>query len=68
MILPPIGRSGEEGSGQIRSEASFETFNRFINRNMLIDIGYEGVSWTWCTNWDKEREVKERIDRILGTR
>ena len=45
---------------------SFQDFNSFINSNELLDIGFEGFSWTWCNNWNSKGEVKERIDRILG--
>ena len=49
-----------------RNEDSFKDFRNFINTNELIDIGLEEVPCTWCNNWDKEEEIKERLDRVLG--
>ena len=66
--LNDIKSNGEKLKGRVRPESSFVTFNNFINNNELLDIGLEGVPWSWCNNWGKEGEVKERIDRILGTK
>ncbi|XP_071914103.1 uncharacterized protein [Coffea arabica] len=66
--LNDITSNGEKWGGRVRTEASFEKFNSFISRNSLVDIGFEGVPWTWCNNWDNEGEIKERLDRVMGTR
>ncbi|XP_071905925.1 uncharacterized protein [Coffea arabica] len=66
--LNDITSNGEKWGGRIRPASSFESFNGFINRTALIDLGFVGVPWTWCNNWNKEGEIKERIDRVLGTR
>ncbi|XP_071902364.1 uncharacterized protein [Coffea arabica] len=66
--LNDITSNGEKWGGRARIEASFEKFNNFISRNSLVDIGFEGVPWTWCNNWDNEDEVKERLDKVIGTR
>ncbi|XP_071914021.1 uncharacterized protein [Coffea arabica] len=38
-----------------------------MRRNTLVDIGYEGLPWTWRNSWDEELEIKERLDRGLCT-
>ncbi|XP_027086455.2 uncharacterized protein [Coffea arabica] len=66
--LNDIKSNGEKWGGRIRPASSFESFTGFINRTGLIDLGFEGVPWTWCNNRDNEGEIKERIDRVLGTK
>ncbi|XP_071915285.1 uncharacterized protein [Coffea arabica] len=66
--LNNITSNNEKWGGRLRSDMSFLDFKSFINDNELQDIGFEGVPWTWCNNWDSEGEVKKRIDRILGSR
>nr|XP_027090307.1 uncharacterized protein LOC113711341 [Coffea arabica] len=63
-----ITSNGEKWGGRIRPASSFESFTGFINRTGLIVIGFEGVPWTWCNNWDTEGVIKERIDRVMGTK
>ncbi|XP_071914055.1 uncharacterized protein [Coffea arabica] len=63
-----IVSNGEKWEGIPRTERSFKQFRDFISTNELIDIGFEGKPWTWSNNWDNEREVRERLDRILGSR
>ena len=64
--LNDITSNNEKWGGRHRADVSFQDFNSFIHSNKLLDIGFEGVPWTWCNNWNSERGVKERIDRILG--
>nr|XP_027075819.1 uncharacterized protein LOC113699652 [Coffea arabica] len=59
-------RSNEEKwGGRDRAEGIFREFNRFIRVNNLVDLGYQGVPWTWCNSWEGDGEVKERLDRCL---
>ncbi|XP_071939813.1 uncharacterized protein [Coffea arabica] len=51
-----------------RPERSFHTFRDFVNKNQLIDIGFEGIPWTWSNNWEEGKEIKERLDRVLCSR
>ncbi|XP_027076017.1 uncharacterized protein [Coffea arabica] len=60
--------NGEKWGGIQRPERSFKQFRDFISTNELIDIGFEGKPWTWSNNWDSEEEVRERLDRMLGSR
>ncbi|XP_071932920.1 uncharacterized protein [Coffea arabica] len=53
--------------GRKRADISFENFRDFINTNELVDIGYEGKPWTWSNRWDNEGEIRERLDRVLGS-
>ncbi|XP_071923234.1 uncharacterized protein [Coffea arabica] len=55
----------EKWGGQERAEGSFREFNRFIRENDLMDLGYQGVPWTWRNSWKGDGEVKERLDRCL---
>lgn len=57
----------EKWGGIRRGEFSFRVFRDFVNRNRLIDIGFEGIPWTWCNNWEGDGEIKERLDRVLCT-
>ncbi|XP_027183762.1 uncharacterized protein LOC113782049 [Coffea eugenioides] len=62
-----ICSNGEKWGGRERFEGSFRDFNNFIFRKELVDIGFVGVPWTWSNTWDEEGEVKERLDRCLGS-
>ena len=55
------------GGGRVRAEGSFREFNRFIKENELVEIAFEGKPWTWCNQWEGEGEVRERLDRCLGS-
>ena len=46
----------------------FQDFNSLINNNELVDIGFEEIPWTWRNNWRNKEKVKERLDRIVGTK
>ncbi|XP_071916268.1 uncharacterized protein [Coffea arabica] len=58
----------EKWGGSRRPERSFQTFRDFVNNNKLIDIGFEGIPWTWSNNWEEEKKIKERLDRVLCSR
>ena len=60
-----IINNDEKWSGIRRPKSSFRKFRSFISVNELIDIGFEGIPWTWCNNWEDEGEIKERLDRIM---
>nr|XP_027103245.1 uncharacterized protein LOC113724555 [Coffea arabica] len=62
-----ICSNGEKWGGRERSEGSFRDFNSFISGKELVDIGYEGVPWTWSNTWEGKGEIKERLDRCLGS-
>ncbi|XP_071918836.1 uncharacterized protein [Coffea arabica] len=38
-----------------------------MDQNNLVDIGFEGHPWTWSNHWDSEGEVRQRLDRCLGS-
>ena len=61
--------SNEEkwGGGRRREECSFKDFRHFINQNGLIDLGFEGNPWTLSNHWTREGEIKQRLDRALGS-
>ncbi|XP_071920779.1 uncharacterized protein [Coffea arabica] len=62
-----ICSNGEKWGGRERFDDSFSDFNNFISGNELVDIGFVGIPWTWSNTWDGEGEVKERLDRCLGS-
>ena len=45
-----IASNKKKWGGNSRPESSFRVFRNFINKNQLIDMGFEGVPWTWCNN------------------
>ncbi|XP_071905833.1 uncharacterized protein [Coffea arabica] len=57
----------KKNGGRVRPEGSFREFNRFIKENELVDIDFEGKPWTWCNQWERDGEVKEKLDRCLGS-
>lgn len=63
--LNDIISNDEKWGGRIRENWSFRAFKNFIKGNELIDIGYEGLPWTWSMMWDNGEEIKERLDRVL---
>ncbi|XP_071940051.1 uncharacterized protein [Coffea arabica] len=57
----------EKWGGVAREERSFRDFKDFLAHNHLIDIGFEGHPWTWSNHWDNDGEVRQRLDRCLGS-
>ena len=57
----------EKWEGVFREERSFKDFRHFIELNRLVDIGFEGHPWTWSNHWDNEGEIRQRLDRALGS-
>nr|XP_027088506.1 uncharacterized protein LOC113709853 [Coffea arabica] len=57
----------EKWGGVAREERSFRDFKDFLAHNHLIDIGFEGHPWTWSNHWDNDCEVRQRLDRCLGS-
>ena len=62
-----ICSNGEKWGGRERSKGSCREFNSCISENDLVDIGCKGVPWTWSNIWEGEGEIRERLDRCLGT-
>nr|XP_027071698.1 uncharacterized protein LOC113696490 [Coffea arabica] len=62
-----ICSNGEKWGEREGSEGSFREFNSFISDNELVDIGCKGVPWTWSNTWEGEGEIRERLDRCLGS-
>ena len=52
--LNDITSNAEKWGGRRRADVSFHDSTSFINGNELVDIGFEGVPWTWCNNWKSE--------------
>ncbi|XP_071921847.1 uncharacterized protein [Coffea arabica] len=55
----------EKWGGKTGESWSFSKFKNFITRNKLIDLGFEGLPWTWNNNWSSGEKIKERLDRAL---
>ena len=48
MTFVPIKKIGKGGKN--REDWSFRDFNEFIEENQLVDVVFEGSSWTWSNN------------------
>ena len=46
---------------------TFTDFKNFINKNKLLDIGFEGLPWTWSNLCEEEGEIKQRLDRVSAS-
>ncbi|XP_027076005.1 uncharacterized protein [Coffea arabica] len=57
----------KNGGGRTRPNWTFTDFKDFINKNELLDVGFEGLSWTWSKLWEGEGEIKQRLDRALAS-
>ena len=42
-----------------REEGSFREFNDFINKNELIDLGFEGNPQTWSNHWSQKGRLNK---------
>ena len=62
-----IASNDEKWGGRRREEGSFRDFRLFIHQNGLIDLGFEGKPWTWSNQWTQEGEIRQRLDRALGS-
>ena len=62
-----ITSNEEKWGGRKRKEGTFHDFRNFIEQNGLIDLGFEGNPWTWSNHWTQEGEIKQRLDRALGS-
>ena len=38
-----------------------------MRKNELVDLGFEGLPWTWQCHWKDGTNIKERLDRILSS-
>lgn len=57
----------EKWGGRVRPNWTFSDFKGFINNNELLDIGFEGLPWTWSNLWEGDGEIKQRLDRALAS-
>lgn len=55
----------EKWGGRHREEWTFN-FKDFVEKNDLLDLGWEGLPWTWSNHGGGEVEIKERLDRALS--
>ncbi|XP_071927278.1 uncharacterized protein [Coffea arabica] len=55
------------GGGRARPNWTFSDFKDFINKNELLDIGFEDLPLTWSNLWEGEGEIKQRLDRALSS-
>lgn len=62
-----IKSNKEKWRERIRQDWSFKDFGEFISDNHLIDIGYIGLPWTSCNNWNSIGEIKGRFNRAMST-
>ena len=48
MTFVPIKKNWEGGKN--REDWSFRDINECIEENQLVDVAFEGSSWTWSNN------------------
>lgn len=65
--LNDIKSNEEKWGGRIREDWTFVDFKKMIDDNELQDIGFRGDPWTWTNKWFGIGEIKQRLDRGLGT-
>ena len=61
-----IGLSEKEG-GRIRPKRQMELFLEVINFCALRDLGYVGLKFTWLFQQRDGFQIRERLDRALGS-
>ncbi|XP_027166673.1 uncharacterized protein LOC113766707 [Coffea eugenioides] len=64
--LNDIPSNEEKWGGRSRPDSSFKDFREFIESNALIDLGFEGVPWTWSNQWEGGGLIQQRLDRCLA--
>ncbi|KAF8391778.1 hypothetical protein HHK36_022012 [Tetracentron sinense] len=58
----------EEKSGRVEKAAwKMRKFKEAILDCHLIDLGFEGNTFTWCKKRSREGNVRERLDRAMAT-
>ena len=60
-----ITNNYEKIGGRQKPASLIEGFINFINRGLLVDMGYVGHQFTWCNRNFAGTLIKERIDRAL---
>lgn len=66
--LNSIDNPDDKVGGLPFSLSSNDPFLSFIHSNGLIDLGFNGNSFTWSNKRSDDRNVKERLDRSLANR
>lgn len=56
----------EKKGGRPYSRKAMEEFQEFISDAGLLDAGYEGEPYTWCSNEVSQRRTWIRLDRVLN--
>lgn len=51
----------EKQGGRLRSETSFQNFRTFVDEMEMVELKFNGRSWTWANNWEEEGFVEERL-------
>lgn len=57
-----ITSNEEKWGGRLREEWTFTHCKQFISASTLVDVGYEGVPWTWSNLSEEEGKIKQRFD------
>lgn len=65
--LNEIKNHDEKNGGNRRSEGSFIDFMSFISKMGMGDIRFQGSTFTWANNREREGYIQERVDRFFGS-
>lgn len=62
-----ISMANEKFGGRPPSQLKMNTFNNFLNKANLIDLGFSGPKYTWTNCRERDSIIKTRIDRVHAT-
>lgn len=60
-----VSTAAEKSGPRTVDMAATTYFNGFISANGLMDAGYQGSIYTWCTGLINKSNTWERLDRVL---
>lgn len=61
-----IRNANEKLGGRKRSDGSCKCFQNFVERMDMVEIYFQGRSWTWANIWEHEGYIEVRLDRFFG--
>ena len=59
--------NSEKWGGPERPQQQMEGFRKVVNVCGFIDLGYEGLEFTWCNQRSTRERIRLRLDRVLAT-
>lgn len=62
-----ISMASEQFGGHPPSQQKMNTFNNFLNKENLLDLGFSGPKYTWTNCRERDSIIRTRIDRAYAT-